>query len=196
VRLYSAGFKTGKGTPYEGGTHVPAFWRWKGVLAEGVDIAALTAHIDLFKTFCELAGAQIPDEIQEIDGRSLLPLLEDPQADWPDRQLFVHVGRWEKGVEPDKHKFDNCAVRTQRWRFVNNIELYDIADDPYESTSVAAEHPDVVQTLRDSFEAWWAETRPLMVNEDAPYAPQQPQAVRYETQLRQRGIPDWVPPKL
>ena len=35
-----------------------------------------------------------------------------------------------------------------------------------------------------------------MVNEDAPYAPQQPQAVRYEKQLKERGIPRWNPQKL
>ena len=55
--IFSAGFKTGKGSPFEGGTHVPAFWKWKNVLGEGVDIPQLTAHIDLFKTFAELAGA-------------------------------------------------------------------------------------------------------------------------------------------
>jgi len=35
-----------------------------------------------------------------------------------------------------------------------------------------------------------------MVNEDAPYAAEQPQAVRYEKQLKDRGIPRWSPPKL
>ena len=60
VTHWTAGFKTGKGSPFEGGTHVPAFWRWKGVLGEGVDINSLTAHIDFFKTFTELAGATIP----------------------------------------------------------------------------------------------------------------------------------------
>ena len=35
-----------------------------------------------------------------------------------------------------------------------------------------------------------------MVNEKAPYAPQQPQAVRYQEQLKKRGIPDWKAPKL
>ena len=70
--MYTAGFKTGKGSPYEGGTHVPAFWRWKGVLGEGVDIPALTAHIDMFQTFCQLAGARDPGGLQKIDGRSLL----------------------------------------------------------------------------------------------------------------------------
>lgn len=196
VRLHTAGFKTGKGSQYEGGTHVPAFWRWKGVLGEGVDIPALTAHIDLFKTFCELAGAEIPTDIQNIDGRSLLPLLENPKAGWEDRQLFVHQGRWGKGTDPNDSKFKNCAVRTQRWRFVNNTELYDIASDPYEASNVAADHPQVVAELRKAYDAWWAETVPLMVNEDAVYAPQQPQAVRYEKQLKERGIPDWTPPKL
>lgn len=196
VNLHTAGFKTGKGSPYEGGTHVPAFWHWKDVLGEGVDIPALTAQIDLFKTFCQLTGAEIPSGIQSIDGRSLLPLLENPKADWGDREVFVHQGRWEKGADPNGSKFKNCAVRTARWRFVNNKELYDISVDPYEANDVAADHPDVIAKLRKAYDQWWEETLPLMVNEDAPYAPQQPQAVRYEKQLAERGIPDWAPPKL
>lgn len=196
VKQYTAGFKSGKGTPYEGGTHVPAFWRWKGVLGEGVDVTALTAHIDLFRTFCDLAGAEIPNDIQPIDGRSLLPLLENPKADWPDRELFVHVGRWEKGANPDESKYVKCAVRTQRWRLVNNEELYDIDADPFESTDVATEHPKVVERLRGAYDEWWKETRPLMVNEDRPYAEKQPQVVRYETQMKECGIPDWTAPEL
>ncbi len=196
VQHFTAGFKTGKGSPYEGGTHVPAFWRWKGVLGEGVDVPALTAHIDLFRTFCELGGVEIPDGIQEIDGRSLLPLLQNPKAHWADRHIFVHKGRWEKGTDPETHKFRDCAVRTQRWRLVNNKELYDIANDPYEDADVASTHPDVVRQLRAAYDTWWSKTVPLMVNEDAPYADQQPQTVRFEKQLKERGIPDWTPPEL
>ncbi|MDB4338493.1 arylsulfatase [bacterium] len=192
-KMHTAGFKSGKGSPYEGGTHVPAFWYWKGKLGEGVDIPALTAHIDLFETFCQLSGAEIPGDIQERDGRSLLPLLEDPKADWPDRKLFVHQGRWEKGRDPNLSQFKNCAVRTQRWRFVNNRELYDIAEDPFESKNVAEKHPQVVEEIQKAYQAWWSQTVPLMVNEDAPYAEQHPQTVRYEKQLEKRGIPDWVP---
>jgi arylsulfatase len=166
------------------------------VLGEGVDVPALVAHIDLFQTFCQLAGTPIPADIQEIDGRSLLPLLENPKAQWPDRELFVHVGRWEKGTDPNLSKYRSCAVRSQRWRLVNNQLLYDITADPYEKTDVAADHPDIVQRLRKAYDAWWVETVPLMVNEDVPYAPEQPQAVRYEKQLKERGIPNWSPPKL
>lgn len=195
-KVFTAGFKTGKGSPYEGGTHVPAFWRWKGKLGEGIDIPALTAHIDLYKTFCALAGVSIPDDVQQIDGRSLIPLLENPKAQWADRELFVHQGRWEKGADPNGSKFKNCAVRTQRWRFVNNKELYDIAADPYEATDVAADHPQVIAKLRTAYDQWWSDTVPLMVNEDAPYAESQPQQVRYEKQLAEKGIPKWNPPAL
>ena len=195
-RIFSAGFKTGKGSPFEGGTHVPAFWRWKGVLGESVDVPALTAHIDLFQTFCQLAGVSIPGNIQEIDGRSLLPLLENPKTAWPDRELFVHVGRWEKGADPNQSQYKNCAVRSQRWRMVNNQLLYDIQADPYEKNDVAAQHPQVVQRLRKSYDSWWTKTVPLMVNEKAPYAAEHPQDVRYEKQLKERGIPKWQRPKL
>lgn len=196
VKMYTAGFKTGKGSPEEGGTHVPAFWRWKGVLGEGTDISALTAHIDLYKTFCELASVRIPPGIQQIDGRSLLPLLENPKANWPDRELFFHVGRWEKGDDPNESKFKKCAVRTQRWRFVNNNTLYDIANDPFETKNVEEEYPEVVEKLRRAYDAWWTETVPLMVNEDHPYSPVHPQEVRYENQLKERGVPNWTAPSL
>ncbi len=195
VDIYRAGFKTGKGSPYEGGTHVPAFWRWKGVLGEGKDIPALTAHIDLFKTFCQLAGTKIPNDIQKIDGRSMLPLLENPDAEWKDRYLFTHKGRWEKGEDPNLSKDKDFGVRTARWRLVED-ELYDISNDPYEAKDVAKQYPEVVQRLRKAYDQWWQETLPLMVNEDNPYTPEQPQAVRYNKQLNERGIPDWNPPKL
>ncbi len=194
--IFTAGFKTGKGSPYEGGTHVPAFWRWKGKLGEGVDVPALTAHIDMYKTFCDLAGVTIPADGHPIDGRSLLPLLDNADADWEDRELFVHQGRWEKGADPNESRFKNCAVRTTRWRFVNNKELYDISADPYEKVDVADQHPEVIARLRKSYDRWWDATVPMMVNEDAPYAERQPQEVRYEKQLAEKGIPDWVEPTL
>ena len=125
----------------------------------------------------------------------MLPLLEDPKADWADRELFVHVGRWKKDADPNKSKFNRCAVRTQRWRLVNNNQLYDIANDPYETTNVIDQHPEVVEKLRTAYDTWWTETVPLMVNEDRPYAAEHPQEVRYEKQLKEQGIPDWQPPK-
>ena len=94
-------------------------------------------------------GVDLPKKMQELDGRSLLPLLEDPDADWAHRELFVHCGRWNAGQRED-NKYTKCAVRTPNWRFVNNSELYHIPKDPGETNDVAAEHPKVVNRLRKS----------------------------------------------
>lgn len=197
VRHFNANLRGGKNFPWEGGTHVPAFWYWKGVLGTGVDIDGLTAHIDLYKTFSELSGAELPSTMQELDGRSLLPLLADPKAEWADRNLFVHCGRWGPG-EVENSKFKKCAVRTQRWRFVNNKELYDISNDPSEKNDVSSQYPEVIAELRKAYDIWWESTLPLMVNEGLPKVQpeDQPLAIRYREQLEKTGIPEWAPDKI
>lgn len=197
--LYNAHFKSGKGSVYEGGTHVPSFWYWKDILKKGVDISSLTAHIDFYKTFCDLAGVNIPDNIQKIDGRSLLPLLENPNTDWPDRKLFDHNGRWGKGVDPNEHKYEG-AIRSQRWRMITfggsefkRAELFDISCDPYEDKDVASQHPEVIRELKVAYDQWWNECIPLMVNENRPNAKANPQAIRYQIQLEKSGVPEWTP---
>ena len=155
-----------------------------------------SSDIDLYKTFCELAGVTLPAKMQALDGRSLLPLLKNPKADWPDRQRFVHCGRWNAGKR-NSFKFKKCAVRTERWRFVNNKELYDISKDPFEKTDVAGSHSEVITKLRLSYDQWWESVLPLMVNEGLPkVSPEsQPLAIRYYKQLKEKGVPEWAPEK-
>ena len=76
VSTFNAGMRAGKGTPYEGGTRVPAFWRWPGGWKGGADVPVLTAHIDIFPTLAEIAGAKVPAAVAaKLEGRSLFPLL-------------------------------------------------------------------------------------------------------------------------
>ena len=194
IRHFNANLRGAKNSPFEGGTHVPAFWQWGDKLEKGVDVDGLTAHLDLYPTFCELAGVELPENMQDLDGRSLLPLLEDPKSKWADRELFVHCGRWNPGKR-DKAIYAKCAVRTEQWRFVNNQYLYDIDADPSETKDVATSHPEVVDRLKKSYQAWWDSTLPLLVNEGLPaVSPEdQPLARRYAKQLAEEGIPDWAP---
>ena len=62
TRIFNAGMRGMKVTPYLGGTRVPFFVAWPGHLPAGVDVDALTAHIDIFPTFAELTDAQDPGE--------------------------------------------------------------------------------------------------------------------------------------
>lgn len=194
VRHFNFGMKGGKNSPNEGGTHVPAFFFWKGKFQAGVDVNELTAHIDIYPTLVELAGAKLPEKMQPLDGRSLLPLFQAKEVEWTDRELFVHCGRWKPGKREDE-KYKKCAVRSERWRLVNHSELYDVAADPGESLDVAAANPEVVSRLQASFDRWWESAKPLMVNETMPKLSQkqQPFAIRYEKQLKEKGIPDWKP---
>lgn len=197
VRHFNANMKGAKNSPHEGGTHVPAFWQWKGRLGEGVDIDGLVAHLDLYRTFCELAGVTLPEKMQDLDGRSLVPLLENPEAEWPDRELFVHCGRWNPGKR-EAARYAKAAVRTERWRLVNNKELYDIEDDPFQQTDVAQSHPEVVEQLSQSFDQWWESVQPMMVNEGLPALKEEefPLNIRYRNRIKEGDLPMWAPAPL
>ncbi|MGH7138805.1 MAG: arylsulfatase, partial [Pirellulales bacterium] len=110
--VFNAGMRGRKGTAHNGGTRAMSLWRWPGVL-QPATVDALTAHVDLFPTFAELAAAPLPKYLSDrLDGFSLVPLLGDPNAPWhDDRMLFTHVGRWKAGSPPEK--FGACSVR---WR--------------------------------------------------------------------------------
>ena len=61
----------------------------------------VVGNIDIAPTLLSLADLEIPKNYQ---GRSLLPLLKDQKAEWADRVLFTHVGRWPRGANPEDHK--------------------------------------------------------------------------------------------
>lgn len=119
TKVFNAGLRAAKGSPWMGGIKASSLWRWPGTL-KPAPVTKLTAHIDFFPTLAELAGAKLSDEVKaQVEGRSLVSLLENPNAEWADRQLFTHVGRWPKDADPQKYKFTNCSVRTSRWHLVN-----------------------------------------------------------------------------
>ena len=187
--LFNAGMKGKKGTPHEGGTRVPCFVRLKGKTPAGVDVGALTGHIDIFPTLAEICAGKLPDV--KLDGRSFAPLLKNPKAKWDDRFIFVHVGRWGKGNAASS-KYGPCAVRTQRFRLVGNKALYDIDADPGETTNVIDKHPDQVAKMRKAYDQWWSEVLPAMVNENVPVPKENPYKVLFRKQAASdKGIPPW-----
>ena len=145
----------------------------------------------MFPTLVELAGGELPAD--QVEGRSLLPLLKDPSTPWEDRYLFTHVGRWETGKEPNDYQWKQFSVRNQRFRFVNNKELFDMLADPGQTKNVIADHPEVVEAMRSAYDDWWKKTRPMMVNETATISPTRPFHELYNAQLKTSGIPDWKP---
>lgn len=174
VPIFNGGLRAGKGTPYQGGTRAACFWRWPARFTGDRDIAALTAHIDLFPTLAEIIGAPLNGNLaKQVEGRSLLPLLLDQQAPWPDRTLVTHLGRWERGQAAES-KWKNASIRNNRFTLVNNTQLYDLKTDPAETSNVIADFPEEVQRLRTAYDLWWRDVQPLLVNEDAVGPKQNP----------------------
>ena len=163
-------------------------------------VAGLAGHIDFFPTLAELAGAQPTDEIRaQVEGRSLVPLLQDPKAAWADRKLFTHVGRWPQGAAPADHKYARCSVRSARWHLVCDAksgqrrwELFDVPADPGEKTDVAAQNPRVVADLEAAYDRWWDSVQPQLVNEKAVSSKVNPFKELYWKQYRGPG-PNNVP---
>jgi len=172
TKVFNAGMRAQKGSPWMGGTRANSFWRWPGTF-QPADCDALTAHIDFLPTLAELAGATLSDDVKkQVEGRSLVPLLREPKAAWADRVLFTHVGRWPAGQAAES-KYARCSVRSPRWHLVcdnkagkKEWQLFDVKADPGEQTDVAAQNATVIAELERAYDQWWDSVLPMMVNEN------------------------------
>ena len=148
---FNAGMRGKKGSEYDGGHRVPCFIRWPGGnIKPGLDIARVTAHVDVMPTLAELCGFVVPKA--KLDGKSLVPLLRGKDSNWPGRVLITDSQRLETPV-----KWRKSAVMTDRWRLVNGKELYDMPADPGQKNNLADRHAEVVARLRKAYEDWWAD---------------------------------------
>jgi arylsulfatase A-like enzyme len=157
VHVFNADMRGEKSSPYEGGHRVPFFIFWPaGGLTGGRDISTLTAHIDLLPTLAELC--QLKQRGDRIDGTSWRPLLYESGSQWQSRTVVIDSQRQDY-----LRKWKETAVMTQQWRLVSPtadgdealIELYDIVQDPGETNDIAAQHPEVVKSLKAQYDVWW-----------------------------------------
>jgi arylsulfatase A-like enzyme len=148
---YNGGMRGQKGSHYEGGHRVFCFIRHPASgLQGGRSVDRLAAHIDILPTLLDLCQIKPPADL-EFDGKSLVPLLRNPEAeDWPDRILVVEN---QRVVDPVKWR--NTSVMSDRWRLVDNQELYDIRVDPGQKNNLILQHPKVAAELSEYYDTWW-----------------------------------------
>lgn len=147
---FNAGLRGKKGSVYDGGHQVSFFLRWKSCLPAGRKVSQLTAHIDILPTLIDICELSCDGE-HEFDGLSLAGLLLRGADDLPERSIVVQL-------QPDRpRKWHQTAVLNGRWRLVHGSELYDVERDRAQAHDVAAEHPQVLSTLRRDYDAFWEE---------------------------------------
>ena len=163
---YNGEHKGKKNSVDEGGTRVPSFWRWPGVLQAGTDIDRISNHYDLLPTLAEIVGGN-PEQADQLHGRSLVPLIKTPETPWKDRYRVFHKGRWGKD-QAESSRDQGFAVRNQKFRLVGRDTLYDMENDPSQTKNVIDQFPKVAEAMNAHYDQWFDAALPNMVNEDAP----------------------------
>lgn len=170
-----------KQTLFERSTRTPLIFAGPGVTAAGQASRRVVELIDVFPTLAALATVAPPPE---LEGRSLAPLLTDPDAPWSrpalsqSRRPLAPLGGRSTGSARGRGAGRGAggaaapatgyAVRNERWRYIewddgrSGRELYDVAGDPDERTNLADDgaHAAVVAEMRALLAATRAGTSP------------------------------------
>jgi arylsulfatase A-like enzyme len=155
VEIFNAFMRGKKGSPYDGGHRVPFFIHYPaGNIKHGRDVSDLTAHFDVLPTLVDLCRLSISADT-DFDGRSFARQLRSSETVLPPRTLIVERQRTILPI-----KWDAAAAMTNRWRLVDNRELYNIIADPSQKANVIDQYPKVATALRRDFDRYWARVSP------------------------------------
>ncbi len=151
---HNAPLSAGKGSAREGGTRVPMLVRWPGVVPAGTRTDQPLIIEDLFPTLLEAAGVDAAAAVhQTVDGRSMMPVLQDPALHLEPSPLIWHLpNNWAAtgpGYGPASW------IRLGRWKLIHyhdpahepRIELFDLAADLGEQVNLAREQPGIARRL-------------------------------------------------
>ena len=125
-----------KSTLWEEVTRVPLIVRAPGIGTPGGVSKRAVSLVDIYPTLAALTTLSPPTD---LDGESLLPLLQDPSAPRSAPALTTRQGQ-------------HHAIRTDRWRYIRygdgSEELYDHETDPMEWKNLAVETAHVATKQR------------------------------------------------
>ena len=137
---------------YEGGVRVPFVVQWRRRLPRRETFDSPVIALDIFATAAAAAGVELPGD-RVYDGVNLLPHLSGDNRDPPHDLLF-----WRQGGGRD------FAARGSRYKIVrhNNgpVQLFDLRNDPGETTDLAAERPRDAARLLGAYQRWDAQMVP------------------------------------
>jgi arylsulfatase A-like enzyme len=118
-----------KSALWDESTNTPLIIKAPGVSTPNTRSKRTVSLVDLYPTLIELAGLPARDD---LDGRSIAPLVRNPQQEWPYPALITHSVPWHG---------ENHAVRSEDYHYITysdgGEELYDVKADPNSWTNIA-----------------------------------------------------------
>lgn len=138
-------WRGGKQSHYDGGLKVPFILRWPEQIPAGAQSNYEGLTFDVFPTFLQLAGAQLPSGLDAVD---LSPLLSGKEM--PTERSLYFVRREGGG---DFGGMAYHALIRDGWKLMRNnpyspLELYHLAEDPLEENNLAAKKPERVRLMQ------------------------------------------------
>ncbi|MDC0088357.1 sulfatase-like hydrolase/transferase [Akkermansiaceae bacterium] len=144
----------GKYTLFEGGVRTPLIVSLPSVLPENKIDHSIVSTLDLLPTICDITNTATP---QHVDGISILPFIQSPEKDSPERSLFWQT-KDEKSVRKGKWKLlitsKNPNKRLQVTPTPKGTFLFDLEADIGETTNLATKYPKVVKELALAHKNW------------------------------------------
>jgi arylsulfatase len=153
VNALPAGFLHSKRDVYRGGTNVPFVIHGPLVVNPGRQPTDLAHTVDLHATILDIVGGNAPARIKDMDGISLMPVIQNLPG--KRRRVFTEVVRPWGETNPNNQWGIQRALFDGRWRYVNRFgtpELYDDHADFIEAVNVAAANPAVVSQMQREVE--------------------------------------------
>jgi arylsulfatase A-like enzyme len=151
--------RAGKTTLYEGGVRVAAFTAWKGRVRPGTVVSQPLHMVDWYPTLLKLAGVGLTQKLP-IDGRDAWPTIAagkpSPHAEIlinaAPRSGAIRVGDWKLVLNGSYNEVPDIETGRKSAEDVR-VELFSLADDPYEQSNLADKHPDRLKALRARYDA-------------------------------------------
>ncbi len=146
-----------KSTLFEGGIRVPCLVRWPGVLEAGKVSTQVATLMDVTHSFLNAAGVDVPDG-KPLDGIDILDHVRHRRSDIP-RQLGWRYRRGDltwRAFRDGNHKLivRHEGDEAERW-------LFDLGNDPTETTNLASRRPDLRDRLEKQLKDWERSTAPI-----------------------------------
>ena len=150
-------FRGRKRDLFEGGIRVAGLIEWPSRIKPGRVTEFPTVSSDYLPTILDVVGVDYPDR-RPIDGISLLPLIDGKATTRPAPIGFQSGGREaliDNRFKLVRYKKGASEGNTRSLaKHTGEFMLFDLLEDPAESTDIAAEHPLVVKSMARSLQAW------------------------------------------
>lgn len=161
LHWHNAPLYSGKGSVHEGGVRIPFIVRLpKAGAKAGSSSKALVQIEDIFPTLLDLAGASSAKVHQQVDGRSLLPILEGKRAKGHQTLYWHYPHNW--GPEGPGINYMS-AIREGRWKLIYSYDsataqLYNLDTDLGEQQDLSARYPKRVARLKRKLSQYLRQT--------------------------------------